>query len=120
MAFTMRFSISPNWIRVMGISTLFLLGYIVLIGIFGNVDVTPLLPEKLAASIVDAWPKLPFFQQASTTDGDNERIIYYTVPTRIFTPQELAAMRKAEAAQKKIASAKEAASTASATSSSAQ
>jgi len=104
----------------MGITTLFLLGYIVVIGIFGNVDVTPLLPEKLAASILDAWPKLPIFKQVSDTDSDSERITYYTVPTRIFTPQELAAMRKAEAAQRKAASAKEAASTVSATSSSAQ
>ena len=116
----MRFSIPYTWIRIMGITTLFLLGYIVVIGIFGNIDISPLLPEKLAAAIQDAWPKLPFFQTQTETDSNGEQVTYYTVPTRQFTPQELAEMRKAEAAQRKAALAKGTASTAPSTPSSAR
>lgn len=92
----MRFSLSKNWFRFLGISTLFFSGYIVVIGIFGNVDVSPLLPIKLAASIQAAWPKMPFFkvEEEAVNDGKAHEI-YYTVPTRQLTPQEIAAMMKA-------------------------
>ena len=97
----MRFSLPYSWYRVMGISGLFLTGYIVVIGIFGNVDVSPLLPVKLAASIQEAWPRLPFFTvETDSINGGKGEVIYYTVPTRQLTPQELARMGKTKPAAK--------------------
>jgi len=90
----MRFSLSRNGYRFFGISTLFLLVYIVVIGIFGNVDISAWLPIKLATSLQEAWPRMPFFtvQQQAGPDGQGQ-VIYYTVPTRQITPQELARMK---------------------------
>ena len=87
----------------MGITGIFLVGYIVVIGIFGNVDISGLLPIKLATSIQNAWPRMPFFTvEQQPIDGGKGREIYYTVPTRQFTPQELARMEnKKPAAQGK-------------------
>jgi len=86
----MRFSLPYNAYRFMGIATLFLLLYIVVIGVFGRVDISGLLPIKLAAAIETNWPKMPFFV-AGRHDLDNGqgRIMYYTVPTRQLTPQEV-------------------------------
>ncbi len=90
----MRFKISYNWYRFMGISGLFLLGYIVVIGIFGNVNINPILPTKLASSIQAHWPNLPFFAvQKQSLDNGKEQEIYYTVPTRQLTPQEIAQLK---------------------------
>ena len=90
----MRFKISYNWYRLMGITGLFLLGYIVVIGIFGNVDISPLLPTQLASSIQTHWPDLPFFAvQKQRLDDGNGQEIYYTVPTRQLTPQEIAKLK---------------------------
>jgi hypothetical protein len=89
----MRFTLPYNCYRVMGITGLFLLGYIVVIGIFGQVDISGYLPRKMAASIQEAWPRLPLFavQKAPVSEGGVTET-YYTVPTRQFTPQELARM----------------------------
>ncbi len=90
----MRFKIPYNWYRLMGITGLFLIGYIVVIGIFGNTDITPLLPMDYARSIQTHWPNLPFFKvQKQTIDDSNEQVIYYTVPTRQLTPKEIAALK---------------------------
>jgi hypothetical protein len=96
----MRFTLPYNLYRIMGITTLFLLLYIVVIGIFGRVDITGLLPIKLAASIQQAWPEMPFFSTAKTVSDDGkEKEVYYTVPTRQLTPQEVA---KLEALRKPV------------------
>ena len=86
----MRFSFSYNWYRVMGITGLFLLLYIVVIGVFGRVDISGLLPVKFAASLQEAWPKMPFFSvEKEAVDGGKGEEIYYTVPSRQLTPQEV-------------------------------
>jgi hypothetical protein len=90
----MRFKISYNWYRFMGITGLFLIGYIVIIGIFGNVDITPILPMQLATSIETHWPNLPFFNvQKEPVDDGKDQETYYTVPTRQLTPQEIAKLK---------------------------
>jgi len=88
-----RFKISYNWYRFMGISTLFLTGYIVIIGIFGKTDISPLLPTELASSIQAHWPDMPFFtaRKEFLHNGKEEKI-FLTVPTRQLTPQEIAAL----------------------------
>ncbi len=97
----MRFTLPYNWYRFMGIVGLFLIGYIVVIGIFGNVDISGYLPTKLAASIQEAWPQLPFFDvNKEPVSGTGQEEIFYTVPTRQLTPQELARMQKPKVASK--------------------
>lgn len=87
----MRFTLSYKWYRLMGIVGLSLLGYIIVIGVFGNVDISRFLPMKLATSIRSEWPKLPFFQvETESIDHGQGEIIYYTVPTRQLTKQEMA------------------------------
>jgi hypothetical protein len=89
----MRFLLPYNCYRVMGITGLFLLLYIVVIGVFGRVDISGLLPIKLAAGIQAAWPKMPFFSvEKETVDGGKGEEIYYTVPSRQLTPQEVAGL----------------------------
>ncbi|MCE0483650.1 MAG: hypothetical protein LV479_05370 [Methylacidiphilales bacterium] len=89
----MRFTIPYKWYRLMGIIGLSLLIYIIVIGIFGNVDISRFLPMKLAASIQDAWPRLPFFRtETESIDQGRGEIIYYTVPTRQFSSHEVAQM----------------------------
>lgn len=91
----MQFKIPYNYYRFMGITGLFLIGYIVLVGIFGNTDISPYLPMQLATSIETHWPELPFFavQKRPMDDGKGEEV-YFTVPTRQLTPQEIAALEK--------------------------
>jgi hypothetical protein len=94
----MRFSLPYNWYRIMGITGLFLLGYILVIGVFGNVDISGLLPVKLATSLREAWPQMPFFAVDKESEPGKGQEIYYTVPTRQLTPQELARMGKTNSA----------------------
>jgi hypothetical protein len=87
----MRFSFPYIWYRLMGITTLFLMGYIVVVGIFGRVDVSAYLPINFATTVQQAWPQMPFFAvEREPVDGGKGEIIYYTVPTHQFTAQELA------------------------------
>jgi hypothetical protein len=90
----MRFKISYNWYRFMGITSICLLGYIVVIGIFGNTDITPLLPTDTAKSIAVHWPDMPFFKTAhQTIDDGTQTETYYLVPTRQLTAKEIAALK---------------------------
>jgi hypothetical protein len=90
----MRFKLSYNWYRFMGITGLFLLGYIVIVGIFGNTDISPLLPNDMAKSIATHWPDLPFFKvQQQAIDDGTEKEVYFTVPTRQLTAKEIAALK---------------------------
>jgi len=102
----MRFTLPYNLYRFMGITGLFLVLYIVVFGVFGNVDVSGLLPIKLATEIQEAWPQMPFFTvQKEPVNGGHGQEIYYTVPTRQITPQELAQMEKGKPAAKSTATA---------------
>ncbi len=87
----MRRTLPLAWYRFFGITSLCLLGYIVVIGIFGNVDISGLLPNRMALTIQYAWPQMPFFtvEREPVNGGRGEEIIY-TVPTRQLTPQEIA------------------------------
>jgi hypothetical protein len=90
----MRFKLSYNWYRFMGITSICLLGYIVVIGIFGNTDITPLLPTDTARAIQTHWPDLPIFKSAHQTINDGtETETYYLVPTRQLTAKEIAALK---------------------------
>ena len=90
----MRFTLPYGCYRFMGITGLFLIGYIVVIGIFGNVDISPLLPTQLASSIETHWPNLPIFKvEKDPVNGGKDQEIYYTVPTRQLTPKEIAALK---------------------------
>ena len=71
------------------------LAYFVVFVVFGRVDVSWLMPPttQIARAILDVWPRMPFFAvQKESVTGSNGREIYYTVPTRQFTPQELKRM----------------------------
>jgi len=89
-----RFKLSRNWLRFLGIATLCLLLYIVVIGIFGNTDISPLLPNDLARSIQVHWPNMPFFKaQKQMIDDGKEEETFFTVPTRELTPEEIAKLK---------------------------
>jgi hypothetical protein len=63
--------------------------YIVVFVVFGRTDVSWIMPDtqQIARTIVDVWPRMPFFvQQENTPDG---QVTYYTVPTRQLTRQEM-------------------------------
>ncbi len=68
--------------------------YLLLV-LVGKIDVGWMMPDtqRLAREIIKVWPQMPFFAVAKepAKDGQGE-VIYYTVPTRQFTPQELAQM----------------------------
>lgn len=85
--------------RLWGITGLSLALYILVVGVFGNVDISGLLPIKLATSIQTYWPDLPFFtmEKHSIDNGKSEEV-FYTVPTRQLTAREIAQL---EAAGKK-------------------
>ena len=89
----MRFVLPYRWYRIMGITGLSLVLYIVAIGIFGNVDVSGWLPMKLATSIQEAWPRMPFFSaEKRPVNAGQGQEVYYAVPTRQLTAQEIARM----------------------------
>ena len=81
--------------RLWGLSGTALVLYFLVFVVFGNLDVSWLMPptDKIAQAIIEVWPRLPFFAvQTESVNGGKDREIYYTVPTRQFTPQELARM----------------------------
>jgi hypothetical protein len=47
--------------------------------------------DKIANAILEVWPKLPFFA-VQTESINGGKVIYYTVPTRLFTKQDMARM----------------------------
>ena len=77
--------------RLWGITGLSLVMYILVVGVFGNMDISGFLPIKLATSIQAHWPDLPFFtvKKEISSDGKSQEI-YYTVPTRQLTAREIA------------------------------
>ena len=69
--------------------------YFLVFVVFGKVNVGWMLPDtdRFARTLMAAWPKMPFFavQKEPANDGKGEEV-YYTVPTRQLTQQELAQM----------------------------
>jgi hypothetical protein len=78
--------------RLWGLTGTALALYFLVFVLLRNLDMSWIMPptEKIARAIIDVWPRLPIFavQKQSLDHGQQE--IYYTVPTRQFTPQELA------------------------------
>ena len=69
--------------------------YFLVFVVFGKADMSWIMPDtnQIARSIISIWPRMPFFavQKGPAPDGKGEEI-YYTVPTRQLTAQELARM----------------------------
>ena len=75
----------------------------VVIGILGTWISVRFLPTKLAASIETHWPKLPLFAvEKEPVDGGKGEEIYFTVPTRQLTPQEIARLEATKPATKTV------------------
>jgi hypothetical protein len=67
--------------------------YLLVFVVFGKVDVGWMLPDtdKFARTLMVNWPRMPFFTTEKEPASKGE-VIYYTVPTRQFSQQELAKM----------------------------
>jgi hypothetical protein len=68
--------------------------YVLVFVVLGKLDVSWIMPptNKIAAAIIDLWPKMPFFVEKHPAPDGVGQEIYYTVPTRQLTPAELAKM----------------------------
>ena len=81
--------------RLWGLTGTALVFYFLVFVVLGRMDVSWMMPPttQIANAILEVWPRMPFFMvQKESINGGNGREIYYTVPTRQFTPQELARM----------------------------
>jgi hypothetical protein len=81
--------------RLWGLTGTALVLYFMVFVVFGKLDVSWFMPstDEIARTIISVWPRMPFFavQKESVNGGKGEEI-YYTVPTRQLTAQELARM----------------------------
>jgi hypothetical protein len=81
--------------RTWGLAGTAVVLYFLVFVVFGKLDMSWIMPDtnQIARSITVAWQDLPFFavKKVSADDG-NGHYIYYTVPTRQFTPKQLAQM----------------------------
>ena len=67
--------------------------YFLVVVVLGRIDMSWIMPntKEIARAIITIWPRMPFFQvDREQVKGGQE--VYYTVPTRQLTPQELARM----------------------------
>jgi len=81
--------------RLWGLTGTALALYFLVFVVLGKLDVSWIMPptDKIANALLEVWPRLPFFAvQTESINGGNGREIYYTVPTRQLTPQEIARM----------------------------
>jgi hypothetical protein len=81
--------------RLWGLTGTALVLYFLVIVVFGKLDVSWFMPptDQIARTIISVWPRMPFFAvQKESVNGGRGQEIYYTVPTRQLTPQELARM----------------------------
>jgi hypothetical protein len=88
-----------TWHRVVGISVLSLVAYILVVRVFGDMDVSWIFPhDKPGTTLRMHWPHLPFFTVTTGPAPDGQgRETYYTVPARQLTAREVALLE----AQKK-------------------
>ncbi len=81
--------------RLWGLVGTALVLYFLVFVVFGKVNVSGIMPDTnlIARTLIQVWPRLPFFsvQKEAASDGKGQ-VIYYTVPTRQLTPKELAQM----------------------------
>jgi len=81
--------------RLWGLTGTALVLYFLVFVVFGKLDMSWIMPDtnQIARTFISVWPRLPFFAvQKEPVDGGKGQEIYYTVPTRQFTPKELAQM----------------------------
>jgi len=81
--------------RIWGLTGTAVALYFMVFVVFGRLDMSWFMPntDEIARSIISLWPRMPFFVvQKESGDGGTNEYIYYTVPTRQLTPQELARM----------------------------
>lgn len=85
--------------RLWGLTGTALILYFLVFVVLGKLDMSWIMPDtnEIARTIISVWPRMPFFavQKENVTGMNGQvqgQIIYYTVPTRQFTPQELARM----------------------------
>jgi len=81
--------------RIWGLTgTAFALYFLVFV-VFGKLDMSWIMPNtnEIARTFISIWPRMPFFTvQTESVHGGKDREVYYTVPTRQLTPQEIARM----------------------------
>lgn len=78
-----------------GLTSTGLILYFVVFVVFGKVDLSGIMPDtdRIARTLIEVWPKLPFFTvEKMPINGGKGEEVYYTVPTRQLTQQELARM----------------------------
>jgi hypothetical protein len=81
--------------RLWGLTGTGLVLYFVVFVVFGKVNLNGIMPDtdQIARTLIEVWPKLPFFTvEKMPINGGKGQEVYYTVPTRQLTPQELAQM----------------------------
>lgn len=69
--------------------------------VFGKLNMGWIMPDtnQLARSVMIAWQDLPFFTAKKETSEDGQ-YVYYTVPTKQFTPQQMMQMGMTNAVAK--------------------
>jgi len=79
--------------RLWGLTGTALVLYFLVFVVFGKLDMSWIMPstDQIARTIISVWPRMPFFAvQKESINGGKGQEIYYTVPTRQLTPQEIA------------------------------
>jgi len=87
--------------RLWGLTGTALVLYFLVFVVLGRINVSWIMPDtnQIARTMIEVWPRMPFFTvQMESINGGKGREIYYTVPTRQLTPQELARMGATNAA----------------------
>jgi hypothetical protein len=87
--------------RLWGLTGTGVVLYFLAFVVFGKLDMSWIMPDtnQIARTMIDVWPHMPFFAvQKESIAGGRGQVIYYTVPTRQFTPQELVRLGATNAA----------------------
>ena len=87
--------------RLWGLTGTALVLYFLVFVVLGRMDVSWIMPDtrQIARTMIEVWPQMPFFvAQKEPVNGAKGEEIYYTVPTRQFTRQELGRMGATNAA----------------------
>jgi hypothetical protein len=81
--------------RLWGLGGTALVLYFLVFVIFGKLDMSWIMPDtnEIARTFISVWPQMPFFSmQKEPAPGGQGQVIYYTVPTRQISRQEMARM----------------------------